>query len=835
MTHAPSAHAPSTRALAASTKRASEPTKRPSAPSATEYQRKPFSDDDDDFEDNDVWEEVEQHPRKELPLIPTPSRTVSKPEKRMRRSAGSSEATKLPEEPSAPLSLSSSQGNTSRCASLRDRASEPMKKRRSTPSSTEHHKKPRSDDDDFEDNGEWEEVEQHPRKELPLIRSAPVTRVSQAQLNHVFLSNDRISGLATDDDIIRLSFPQLADVILPLLNKDLPTLDLSVAKMQNHAEELFAEFQARYVPVMDRLMLALSEIMFSSVDQAISVLNLILRSFVSGFCVHKTNSYPVTVLDSTGKQMQEATPTTNTRRFLVQCHTRKHKKGKENDTEMKRKNCPWSALVEYDDKSAHFYKIQSFSVHTFGCFCCFSRMTPNEVSFRASIPSNHLVGVLTRFKQTHEAKKAIYMRRYRMGAAVQSLIDQDLLARLKKQEIHDSISNHKEFGVEPDVEVTLILRYLSFLVDKKELETFVSFGESDASTRIEVTSINLMWKEGKSLLASHSDVIFCDSMWNVAANAYYVLTIVVVDENYDIRLAALSLASRERKSSWKSFFDWVKNVVPAFNPKCIVTDGALYIDDGFKAAIRGKALNVVCWWHQRENVLKKIGIKRDVGRALLNITFARNNKVKKYLIKKAKELAEQDVDVAASTSFERMLKNCSRTALISLKIFTAGTVTNSFSESINSVLRRIGLNTRYRMLTVLRYLDNFASQHNSRMPHRFTPSYELSSVLSDEAMVNVTAGALCHFQRKIKNPLKSSVVESTNGKGGVITERLVVKVRERNRLACRIFSRRGRFQLRLFSKCLRWTVDWSGAVPRCSCNAPVYCGIPCAHIVRNTR
>ena len=100
----------------------------------------------------------------------------------------------------------------------------------------------------------------------------------------------------------------------------------------------------------------------------------------------------------------------------------------------------------------------------------------------------------------------------------------------------------------------MILRYLSFLHENKELETYVTFDESDISTHVQVSSINMMWREGKSLLTTHSDVIYCDSMWNVSFNRYNVLTIVVVDQNYDIRLTALSIVSREIKDSWSSFF-----------------------------------------------------------------------------------------------------------------------------------------------------------------------------------------------------------------------------------------------------------------------------------------
>jgi len=150
-------------------------------------------------------------------------------------------------------------------------------------------------------------------------------------------------------------------------------------------------------------------------------------------------------------------------------------------------------------------------------------------------------------------------------------------------------SNIDDFLDIPNEEVSDILRYLSSLHRKNELEAFVTFTRDEVTSILQVSSINMLWKEGETLLLeSHSDVIYCDSIWNVSKNAYYGITIVVIDENSDIRLAAFSLVSREFLDSWHSFFMWVKTVVPSFNPDTIVTDGALYINDGFKKVVPKK-------------------------------------------------------------------------------------------------------------------------------------------------------------------------------------------------------------------------------------------------------
>ena len=655
----------------------------------------------------------------------------------------------------------------------------------------------------------WEELE-YPRKAVPSLRTGPSGKISPESLHEVFMTNPNISRKLTCDEFVEFKLGTFAEYIEPLINKSLPPLDLNDLRDQRRAGDLYPQFVQNYIPLIDQRLKAFLNLSFKTPDDAISCLNIVIRSFICGFSVHRMKSYQI---------LNGAT------RIPVQCHTRHDKKVKSesDDGSVVRQNCKWTAIVQVEGKTATFVRIDSFSLHNFNCFCRCSRMTPNEVSFQRRIPSVHLNGILNRFRQFWRAKKALYMRKYRMNRAIEALVDAKFREGLKNQKICDCISNVRDYSVQPDEELELILRYLSKLHDTEELETFVTFAESDALTRVEASSINMMWKEGRSLLSTHSDVIFCDSMWNVSINGYYVLTIVVVDENYDIRLAALSLVSKERKDSWRSFFEWVKGVVPSFDPKCIVTDGALYIDTGFKEAIGSKALNIVCWWHQRENVLKKIGIKRELGRIFLRMTYAQDKKTIKTLIRRAKAIAEGDVEILASKSFEKMVQNCSKNALIALKVFTAGTVTNSYSESINSILRSAGLKTGFTMLTVLRYLQNFSVHHNCRTKHRFRPNAELLSIIGNDIIDNVTAGALCRFKQKAFNPAKMCTVTKQDGTQVIVKEKVVVGVR------IRLFNLKGR---RRISKNINWRVKWSGGIPVCSCNGCVYSGIPCAHIVR---
>ena len=163
----------------------------------------------------------------------------------------------------------------------------------------------------------------------------------------------------------------------------------------------------------------------------------------------------------------------------------------------------------------------------------------------------------------------------------------------------------------------------------------------------------------------------------------------------------------------------------------------------------------------------------------MKMAYAHSKKRLQALEGKARRIVVEDVKVLANDSWEKMLQNSMNTAFISLKVFTAGTVTNSYSESINSVLRRPGLNTKYSMLTVLRYLDNFASEHNCRAKKRFSSSDELLSVISEDVIHCVTTGALCRFKYKVQKSIDHCTLSKTNGTQGEITEKVTAQVRGR--------------------------------------------------------
>ena len=117
-------------------------------------------------------------------------------------------------------------------------------------------------------------------------------------------------------------------------------MNLFDAKQRNHAQTLCESFKNDYIPSINKSLKEFLKFSFSSVDDAVTSLNMVIRSFISNFSVHRTKPWV-----SKGLKC-----------YFLQCHTRTHKKVKESDGDP----CKWSATLQYDDgKVAKFVKIDS--------------------------------------------------------------------------------------------------------------------------------------------------------------------------------------------------------------------------------------------------------------------------------------------------------------------------------------------------------------------------------------------------------------------------------------------------------------------------------------------
>ena len=148
-------------------------------------------------------------------------------------------------------------------------------------------------------------------------------------------------------------------------------------------------------------------------------------------------------------------------------------------------------------------------------------------------------------------------------------------------------------------ECMTMIKYLTLEKEKGLLSEMLF--RSDGEQKVEWCATHIMWGGSQDLLRTHSNVIFCDSIWNVSKEKDHLLTIVVIDSDYKLKLAAMSLVHNEKEQDWENLFFWVKQKIPSFSPKCVVTDGASYIMSGFRNAVDCGAQNIVCWWHQSKN------------------------------------------------------------------------------------------------------------------------------------------------------------------------------------------------------------------------------------------
>ena len=58
-----------------------------------------------------------------------------------------------------------------------------------------------------------------------------------------------------------------------------------------------------------------------------------------------------------------------------------------------------------------------------------------------------------------------------------------------------------------------------------------AFFQRDKKGRLCLSMMSFIWPQGRDLLKTHGDAIFCDSMWTVNEDGDHILTIVVVDRD----------------------------------------------------------------------------------------------------------------------------------------------------------------------------------------------------------------------------------------------------------------------------------------------------------------
>ena len=356
-----------------------------------------------------------------------------------------------------------------------------------------------------------------------------------------------------------------------------------------------------------------------------------------------------------------------------------------------------------------------------------------------------------------------------------------------------------------------------------------AFFEVQGKERLCLSMMTFIWPEGMNLLRTHSDVIFCDSMWNINEDGDHILTIVVVDKEENLRLAASAIAFRENLPSWEQFFGWVKECVEEFPTKCqcIVTDGADFIHTAFVKAVKPKVLHVSCWWHRNRAIQRWFGKIGAIAKHLQTMVYAdtveeliarENDVVNKLEELQATGLQNASVRQKDIDDLYNTLNDINDHTFITLPVFTAGTLSNSYAESINSCLRKIGLNalgsSRLNSIFALRnYCES--SVHSIKLYSK-ERRVLLERFMQPRVIEVVSNGVLRHQAKQLEETEKTCRLVGEEGSSFTVQEVIEKMIRKDIKIR------------RTATRLVTWDEE-SGRVS-CSCNGLLYRGMPCMHI-----
>ena len=574
-------------------------------------------------------------------------------------------------------------------------------------------------------------------------------------------------------------------------------------------------FKSSYVPKMNKSAEELKKHKFSSEDEAFLVLCQMIRSFIPNLAAHIHWVYD-------GKEK---------RIVSYCCSSLNHRESK------KPGDCEWHAQLEEKKVEENSYfcftEIDSFDMHGETCISKPARFTTTEVTFQELFPPQSRSVVAKILKQVPVDQTTVSMRANRRKSFLNDVDRRLLTSTVKDLEIDPIVSSIPIEQVGKREEPNEAYRLLQFLTHIKLFDKAhaKAFFELDEKMRLCLSMMTFIWPEGIHLLESHSDAIFCDSMWGINEDGDHIMTIVVVNREEKLRLAASAIVFRENRKNWELFFSWVKECVKEFDPECIVTDGADYIHSAFRAAVKPNVLHASCWWHKNRTVKRMFGPIGAIAKSLQSMVYADSVE---ELVRREDEVLHmlQDLKVSGSNNasvkkselqkLEAALNEINDHSFVSLPVFTGGTLSNSYAESINSRLRKVGLiafKSRFASMQALR------SYCKADAPSRkgFSTDREvlLRSVMCDDVVCTVSNGVLRHQAKQIEETTK----KFQEGKCNILLEDEEKFVVQEKKLTKVLLIRREAKRVVVWKK-----EEGKPDTITCSCNALVYRGMPCTHI-----
>ena len=572
-------------------------------------------------------------------------------------------------------------------------------------------------------------------------------------------------------------------------------------------EELLARYHRCYVPVLNSLISRLVHERFESHKSAIHELDQILRSYIAG-------------MRACPKGPSSAT------KFTYRCGTfNSSLKGKEligRDGHTVKK-CKWTVSVARDPSGMWFFeKIDDFSMHGLHCLCYTTRSSSTEVDEATKMPRQQYTSYCA-FKQTPAVSQDSMRHRTcrENNKARAQLIDQ-LGKEESTVEIDKSLTNYeavsgKEIGTDPSIEK--LMRLLSYLHVKTQLECYLEFTKDEAGNVI-FFALKLMWPIHKQRLERFNDVIFCDSLWNTCCGNH-MLTVCIVDDSYHSKLAGCTITSVESTESWLSFYLWLKEKVPTMKPNCVFTDGATYIYKAYQSAFpEQQTVHMICWWHQQQNVERRKGVYKKLGKILLRTAYAKSEEELVALKKQYEDLL-QCVNVQGLSRLQKDFEQRFRTARINIHFFTGGAISNNTAETVNSRLRAAQLSKAPSLWHNVCQLYSMMLQESvvrSEDTRQLDGSHQFWSVLTRECITQVNRAVL----KRIKLLFEKPKCQVTLKPGSQWTDE-TVHVQELRELKDKV----NKTTVTLHSE---FTVKWQATVS-CTCHMEVLSGLPCVHII----
>ena len=604
-------------------------------------------------------------------------------------------------------------------------------------------------------------------------------------------------GVPAEDFMAMLGRMYPPELLENLFNRTDKKLSLKLKMGCSNEKEMFQHYQQFFAGQLNERIPTLRRIIFQSEDQARLCLCHVLRSYLPGFCVHKKESWK----NQDGTQMAS-----------FWCHTMNHRKNKTDTV-----SCTWEATVkQQEDGTFMFERIDDFSVHKKECVMKHSRHTKLEVQYQRDFNKSARERMMLVLNQPAVDPATIRKQKSRVVSGFRGHAEKIWMDRINSQEPDFSLTNLSEFHFQmeglPD-ETLLIIKYLSYLKKTDGLESLMVF-HKERNGDVFLSQIHFMWPQGHELLKTCGDVIFSDSLWNVSYDSDFLLSIVVVDKNYELKLASFSLATSENKETWREFYRWVKEKVPEFAPKCVTTDGADYIYHGFRDATGTTPLKVNCLWHLLKANKACFGLKRHLKHLLIQMSYSESHEeLESILCEVTAKL--KGLNARGQSQLLGQLKNTVETAFINLPVFTGNTLTNSYAESVNGQLRANQIDTSEPLIHQIKRLREFSVQTLQRLDTPITPHPDLMLILAPETITALSNGMLKCLNGQITLAKSNCQRIGQFGATSMIEERVTC-------IANGIE----------LEKRTTWNVTWDGeCAPNCTCNCIVYGGMPCKHII----